>query len=143
MFPLKDDLPLDMVIRVYPHQQDTGAFFIVILEKKCEIKVRQEEKPAVVRETPISTVEEANGETITPEASANSLLDKVEDAIAAALESEAPAKRKRSGNEEDAPPMKQVKSEEPSSEAAVQSKSPLVPDVSSQNGQKSGVNHAT
>ena len=23
-------------MRVYPHQQDTGGFFIAVLEKKCE-----------------------------------------------------------------------------------------------------------
>jgi multisite-specific tRNA:(cytosine-C5)-methyltransferase len=44
MFPPKEDLPLDRAMRVYPHQQDTGAFFIAILEKKSEIKARPEEK---------------------------------------------------------------------------------------------------
>ncbi|KAI0132157.1 NOL1/NOP2/sun family protein [Xylariales sp. AK1849] len=47
MFPSPDDsdcagLPLDRCMRVYAHQQDTGGFFITVLEKKSEIKVRPE-----------------------------------------------------------------------------------------------------
>ena len=42
MFPLEGDLPLDRCIRVYPHQQDTGGFFITVLEKKSEIRARPE-----------------------------------------------------------------------------------------------------
>ena len=41
MFP-PANLPLDRAIRVYPFSQDTGAFFIAILEKKSEIKARPE-----------------------------------------------------------------------------------------------------
>lgn len=44
MFPSSHQLPLDRAMRVYPHQQDTGAFFIAILEKKSEIRARPEEK---------------------------------------------------------------------------------------------------
>lgn len=47
MFPPQSDLPLERCMRVYPHQQDTGAFFIAILEKQTEIKARAEEKPKV------------------------------------------------------------------------------------------------
>jgi multisite-specific tRNA:(cytosine-C5)-methyltransferase len=47
MFPPKDDLPLERCMRVYPYQQDTGAFFIAILEKRTEIKARPEDKPNV------------------------------------------------------------------------------------------------
>lgn len=47
MFPRLDDnecssLPLDRCMRVYAHQQDTGGFFITVLEKKGEFKVRPE-----------------------------------------------------------------------------------------------------
>jgi multisite-specific tRNA:(cytosine-C5)-methyltransferase len=45
MFPPKDDIPLKRCMRVYPFQQDTGAFFIAILEKRTEIKARAEDKP--------------------------------------------------------------------------------------------------
>ena len=50
MFPPKTDLALDRAIRVYPHQQDTGAFFIAILEKKSEIKARPIDKPIAVKQ---------------------------------------------------------------------------------------------
>ena len=44
MFPPDKELPLERCMRIYPHQQDTGAFFIAILEKKSEIKARTEGK---------------------------------------------------------------------------------------------------
>ncbi|KAI0022738.1 S-adenosyl-L-methionine-dependent methyltransferase [Xylariomycetidae sp. FL0641] len=37
-------LPLDRCMRVYGHQQDTGGFFITVLEKKAEFKARPESK---------------------------------------------------------------------------------------------------
>jgi multisite-specific tRNA:(cytosine-C5)-methyltransferase len=42
MFPPSesDNIPLERCMRVYPHQQDTGGFFITVLEKKSEIKAR-------------------------------------------------------------------------------------------------------
>lgn len=36
------DLPLERCMRVYPHMQDTGGFFITVLEKKKEFKARNE-----------------------------------------------------------------------------------------------------
>jgi multisite-specific tRNA:(cytosine-C5)-methyltransferase len=45
MFPPREDIHLERCMRVYPHLQDTGAFFIAILEKKSEIKAKTEEKP--------------------------------------------------------------------------------------------------
>ncbi|OJD18939.1 hypothetical protein AJ78_01051 [Emergomyces pasteurianus Ep9510] len=44
MFPPAEEEGLDLsrCMRVYPHQQDTGAFFITVLEKKSEIKARPE-----------------------------------------------------------------------------------------------------
>ncbi|KAK8042744.1 Multisite-specific tRNA:(cytosine-C(5))-methyltransferase [Apiospora phragmitis] len=47
MFPRPDTsdcsgLPLDRCMRVYAHQQDTGGFFITVLEKKADLKVRPE-----------------------------------------------------------------------------------------------------
>lgn len=45
MFPPVDQakkIPFERCLRVYPHLQDTGAFFIAVLEKKTEIKVRPE-----------------------------------------------------------------------------------------------------
>lgn len=36
------ELPLDRCMRVYPHMQDTGGFFITVLEKKKEFKAKNE-----------------------------------------------------------------------------------------------------
>ena len=51
MFPPNNDLPLERCMRVYPYQQDTGAFFIAILEKRTEIKARAEDKPKVAAQS--------------------------------------------------------------------------------------------
>ncbi|KXX82165.1 Multisite-specific tRNA:(cytosine-C(5))-methyltransferase trm4a [Madurella mycetomatis] len=37
------DLPMERCMRVYAHQQDTGAFFITALHKKAEFKAKPEE----------------------------------------------------------------------------------------------------
>ncbi|CAM1511541.1 Fc.00g090540.m01.CDS01 [Cosmosporella sp. VM-42] len=53
MFPRREgtdcsDLPLERCMRVYPHMQDTGGFFIAVLEKKSDFRARNEnERPAV------------------------------------------------------------------------------------------------
>ncbi|KAK2595311.1 tRNA (cytosine-5-)-methyltransferase ncl1 [Conoideocrella luteorostrata] len=39
------DVPLERCMRVYPHLQDTGGFFITVLEKKTEFKARNENDP--------------------------------------------------------------------------------------------------
>ncbi|KAK7417544.1 tRNA (cytosine-5-)-methyltransferase ncl1 [Neonectria punicea] len=36
------DLPLERCMRVYPHMQDTGGFFITVLQKKTDFKARNE-----------------------------------------------------------------------------------------------------
>ena len=61
MFAPKSDVPLERAVRVYPHLQDTGAFFICILEKKSEIKAKPEEKPAVALETAKVDAVDLNG----------------------------------------------------------------------------------
>ncbi len=51
MFPPNNphnSIPLDRCMRVYGHMQDTGAFFITVLEKKTEIKARPEAEPKQV-----------------------------------------------------------------------------------------------
>ncbi|KAL9602247.1 MAG: hypothetical protein Q9219_001971 [cf. Caloplaca sp. 3 TL-2023] len=52
MFPPKTQLPLDRCMRVYPHLQDTGAFFITVLEKKSEIKAKPESEPQKIEPKP-------------------------------------------------------------------------------------------
>jgi multisite-specific tRNA:(cytosine-C5)-methyltransferase len=50
---MDEELPLERCMRVYPHQQDTGGFFITVLQKKAEIKARPENqaKPGHAKET--------------------------------------------------------------------------------------------
>ncbi|KAK4552013.1 tRNA (cytosine-5-)-methyltransferase ncl1 [Recurvomyces mirabilis] len=38
----EEKIPLEHCMRVYPHQQDTGAFFIAVLEKLSEIRAKPE-----------------------------------------------------------------------------------------------------
>jgi 16S rRNA C967 or C1407 C5-methylase (RsmB/RsmF family) len=50
MFPRKADselanLPLERCMRVYPHMQDTGGFFITVLEKKSDFRAKNENQP--------------------------------------------------------------------------------------------------
>ncbi|KAL8944853.1 MAG: hypothetical protein Q9216_000143 [Gyalolechia sp. 2 TL-2023] len=60
MFPPTTPLPLDRCMRIYPHLQDTGAFFIGVLEKKSEIKARPESGPLRTESKPsiIAAVDE-------------------------------------------------------------------------------------
>ncbi|KAF2853291.1 S-adenosyl-L-methionine-dependent methyltransferase [Plenodomus tracheiphilus IPT5] len=41
----EERIPLERCIRVYPHQQDTGGFFIAIIEKLDDIKISQVQNP--------------------------------------------------------------------------------------------------
>jgi multisite-specific tRNA:(cytosine-C5)-methyltransferase len=106
MFPTKDNLSLDRAMRVYPHQQDTGAFFIAILEKKSEIKAKPEASKVKLEATPVGDAESgndiANGNGIEHD-SANH-------------DSETAPKRKREDDDDDVDfitsPLKRIKSEE-------------------------------
>ena len=40
----EEQIPLQNCMRVYPHQQDTGAFFIAVLEKQSEIRAKPEDE---------------------------------------------------------------------------------------------------
>ncbi|KIW66127.1 hypothetical protein PV04_08330 [Phialophora macrospora] len=105
MFPAQHDLPLDRAMRVYPHQQDTGAFFIAILEKKSEIRAKPEASKVKVEAALVGDVESENG-------IANG--DGIED-DSVHLHSEIAPKRKREDdNDVDgmASPLKRIKSEE-------------------------------
>lgn len=52
------DLPLERCMRVYPHLQDTGGFFITVLEKKTDFKAKNENEP---KQAPTSQPAKANG----------------------------------------------------------------------------------
>ena len=55
-----ETVPLERCMRVYGHLQDTGAFFIAVLEKKTEIKAKPEAEPKQVEPQPsiVSVVDE-------------------------------------------------------------------------------------
>ncbi|OQV01835.1 hypothetical protein CLAIMM_07126 [Cladophialophora immunda] len=112
MFPPKEDLSLDRAMRVYPHLQDTGGFFIAILEKKSEIKAKPEEKPASTVQS-LSKVEAAGspGTIAKSEPSTNGAVEEVH--AMANGDSGSLTKRKREDSEdEDSTPIKRVKSQE-------------------------------
>ncbi|KAJ9325450.1 hypothetical protein DTO027B5_5011 [Paecilomyces variotii] len=52
------DLPLERCIRVYPHHQDTGGFFITVLEKTAEIKAKPEDSSKVIPKASVAAVVE-------------------------------------------------------------------------------------
>ncbi|EAW07414.1 tRNA (cytosine-C5-)-methyltransferase [Aspergillus clavatus NRRL 1] len=52
------DLPLDRCIRIYPHLQDTGGFFITVLEKKSEIRAKPEDSSKVIPKATVAALAE-------------------------------------------------------------------------------------
>jgi multisite-specific tRNA:(cytosine-C5)-methyltransferase len=88
MFPRAEgsdtpDLPLERCMRVYPHLQDTGGFFITVLQKKAEFRARNENEP------------KPNAEKAADSASTDAVAAKVEEKLVpeaeAAKEEEKPA----------------------------------------------------
>ncbi|KAJ5578416.1 uncharacterized protein N7459_007380 [Penicillium hispanicum] len=50
------DLPLEHCMRVYPHHQDTGGFFITVLEKTTEIRAKPENHATVIPKAPVAAL---------------------------------------------------------------------------------------
>lgn len=108
LFPPKSELPLDRAMRIYPHLQDTGAFFIAILEKRSEIKAKPEEKPAAVQHSVNAEASHSNGTSLKLEAPVNLQSNEI-----GSSSTEASAiKRKRIDDEATSTPLKRVKSQE-------------------------------
>ena len=64
MFPPKDsveDIPLERCMRVYAHFQDTGAFFIAVLQKRSEFKTRPQGEEASKKPKAEVPFDQANG----------------------------------------------------------------------------------
>jgi len=80
MFSPGNDVPLDRCLRIYPHLQDTGGFFIVALQKKSEIRARPENPAGRTAATIRQEVSAQDGTT--PSAPMPSIIDAV-DAITA------------------------------------------------------------
>ncbi|KAK5048518.1 hypothetical protein LTR84_005608 [Exophiala bonariae] len=135
MFPSKLDLPLDRAIRIYPHLQDTGAFFIAILEKKSEIKAKSEEKPAAAQRLKNDETSEPNGTRVKLEAAPDNVGNEESTEVSA-------NKRKRDEDETTSAPLKRVKSEE-GQESDVKPHThhePLTPKIKTEDGQSQSVN---
>ena len=108
MFPPKDNLPLERCMRVYPYQQDTGAFFIAILEKRTEIKTRAEDKPrASVQLAKVEEVDEAKDSTAAPTAANGIWATERSNGVQLDLpkNTTSPLKRKREDEHEDESPF--------------------------------------
>jgi len=137
MFATDEDIPLERAMRVYPHSQNTGAFFISILEKKSELRsknqsqsqVRSEtdSKPATSNPAPEKQIQEgqskvetidSNGVNNVLETKANGEVEKVHTPADATTDStsqmeDTSAKRKREDEDQKLaqPEQKRVKSE--------------------------------
>ncbi|OAP56493.1 hypothetical protein AYL99_09672 [Fonsecaea erecta] len=116
MFPPKEDLPLDRAMRVYPHQQDTGAFFIAILEKKSEIKAKPEEKPGTAVQSLLKEAATASpGTNVEPVTSTNGAVEEANGMVNGTANGDSGSLTKRKhddGEDEDALPAKRVKNQE-------------------------------
>ncbi|KAL6242460.1 tRNA (cytosine-5-)-methyltransferase ncl1 [Rhinocladiella similis] len=119
VFPPKENLRLERAMRVFPHTQDTGAFFIAILEKKSEIKARPEAKTTSTTSTATTPkpekVEAADttGESVQLETAADGAIDSVNGT--APPDADTSGKRKRSEDDDDKDevvPLKRAKSQQ-------------------------------
>jgi multisite-specific tRNA:(cytosine-C5)-methyltransferase len=115
MFPPQNDIPLERCMRVYPYQQDTGAFFIAILEKQTEIKARAEDKPKVsIQDAKVEEIDVTKDSTSVPPA-VNGAMSTEQSSGAPPAASEtatSPLKRKREDEDELTPSKKLTEVEE-------------------------------
>ena len=58
--PLERTGPLDRCMRIYPHMQNTGAFFIAVLEKRSGIKAKPESEPVKAEQQKSTLVDAVN-----------------------------------------------------------------------------------
>ncbi|CCX29922.1 S-adenosyl-L-methionine-dependent methyltransferase [Pyronema domesticum] len=103
MFPTETDkadddetrIPLERCVRVYPHQQDTGGFFITVLEKLDEIRHIKAEEP---RRIPDTQKQQAASVTETPSEATPAVQLDIETA-----KTTPPASPRKRGLESDSP----------------------------------------
>lgn len=133
MFPPEDKaIPLERAMRVYAHLQDTGGFFIAVLEKKSEFRARPEGEPApkpVKKEAaPITAIVEeiesqpapVSGESVAPKIEAADSLTRPEEGseVAAAPSEVTALKRKLEDEATEESEAKKVKTEESNGNSA-------------------------
>ncbi|WEW54888.1 tRNA (cytosine-5-)-methyltransferase ncl1 [Emydomyces testavorans] len=95
MFPPSAEnelIDLTRCMRVYPHQQDTGGFFIAVLEKKSEIRARPEGQKSSASK--IAETERGDSQTSIPAQTASSNTGTVSEVVrnGHSVDSEAPEK---------------------------------------------------
>ncbi|KAF2493288.1 S-adenosyl-L-methionine-dependent methyltransferase [Lophium mytilinum] len=94
----EDRIPLEKCMRVYPHLQDTGGFFICVLEKLSEIRAKPEAEP----KNPITPSVKQNG-SAAPKASSPAKRSLEDD------DDQASPKRVKVGHsEDDKPPVQEL-----------------------------------
>ena len=104
----EEEIPLQHCMRVYPHQQDTGGFFIAVLEKLSEIRAKPESETKSMKkdwkftapeaEAPKTMIGELLDEASNPRAITNAGTKRKASADDA-VNGETATKRPRVGNE--------------------------------------------
>lgn len=91
-------IPLERCMRVYPHLQDTGGFFIAVIEKLDDIKIAQIQNPENAAKSKKQEEKTTDASIPTPE---ENVIE-----VDATKETDAPLKRKLEDTEETAAPKK-------------------------------------
>ncbi|KAK6220396.1 NOL1/NOP2/sun family protein [Colletotrichum tabaci] len=117
------DIPLERCMRVYAHQQDTGGFFITVLQKKAEVKIRPEDQK-------IDDATKSNGTTAaaTPAAEETKPEENTEEKTEAKTE-EAPAATETGKPEEKSEAKATTEAEVPEQDAINGAKRPREDDT--------------
>ncbi|KAJ4371331.1 tRNA (cytosine-5-)-methyltransferase ncl1 [Neocucurbitaria cava] len=125
----EERIPLERCIRVYPHLQDTGGFFIAIIEKLDDIKIAQIQNPenaAKAHRTQAKAQTTTDASIPTPEENVINADATKAEGETAVPDVAAPLKRKLEEVEEPAS-LKKVKTDEPAAEnTSTQTEEPVV-----------------
>ena len=133
--PSEKSIPLERCMRIYPHLQDTGAFFIAVLEKKSDIKARPEAESYKMDSEPSKIMDVVSEIQSRPKVNGHYDTEKI-----AALDSIAPplsasdatdtsaASRQNQENTSGAPPTAEKRSLDAETDAYMSAKRPKVRD---------------
>ena len=88
------DLPLENCTRIYPHMQDTGGFFITVLEKLSEIRAKPEDMSKVIPKGTVAALsEELDFKQKHPNGQNLEKIDALDDLVAPDQEAQEEAKK--------------------------------------------------
>jgi multisite-specific tRNA:(cytosine-C5)-methyltransferase len=103
----EERIPLERCIRVYPHLQDTGAFFIAIIEKMDDIKIAQVQNPEnAAKAQRAQTNVETTTDSSVPTPPENVIEADATKGETDASDAAAPSKRKFEESDDTTPPKK-------------------------------------